>query len=125
MEPERRRRILLRPLADWNEPMPGGMKVDRVARCGDVNRDKQVNRRALTDIPSDWTDCAPLAVRDEGLLDETLNRTRLGSPFVLRALDVDNGCVFVNKKADRLLPELRHRVSRPNRDLHDLQVRKT
>jgi hypothetical protein len=36
-------------------------------------------------------------VRESGLLVETLERVRLGLPFALRALDVDNGSEFVNE----------------------------
>jgi hypothetical protein len=36
-------------------------------------------------------------VRESGLLVETLERIRLGLPFALRALDVDNGSEFVNE----------------------------
>jgi hypothetical protein len=51
----------------------------------------------LTDIASGWTEAAPLVVRESGLLVETLERVRLGLPFALRALDVDNGSEFVNE----------------------------
>ncbi len=44
-----------------------------------------------------WTEAAPLVVRESGLLVETLERVRLGLPFALRALDVDNGSEFVNE----------------------------
>ena len=37
-------------------------------------------------------------VREATLVVETLERIRVGLPFVLRALDVDNGSEFVNDK---------------------------
>lgn len=52
----------------------------------------------LTDIASGWTEAAPLVVREGGLVVETLDRIRVGLPFALRALDVDNGSEFVNEK---------------------------
>jgi hypothetical protein len=54
----------------------------------------------LTDIASGWTEAAPLVVRESSLVVETLERIRIGLPFALSALDVDNGSEFVN---DRLI----------------------
>jgi len=71
--------------------------MDCVAHCGDANRGSYVNSLVLTDIASGWTEAAPLVVRESGLLVETLERVRLGLPFALRALDVDNGSEFVNE----------------------------
>ena len=95
--PEARRRVPVRTFADWNEPPPGSMEMDCVAHCGDANCGSYVNSLVLTDIASGWTEAAPLVVRDSGLLVETLERIRLGLPFELRALDVDNGSEFVNE----------------------------
>ena len=66
------------------------MEMDLVAHCGDMNRGSYVHSLVLTDIASGWTECAPLVVRENTLLVETLERVRLGLPFTLRALDVDN-----------------------------------
>jgi hypothetical protein len=44
----------------------------------------------LTDIASGWTEAAPIVVREGTLVVETLERIRIGLPFALRALDVDN-----------------------------------
>jgi len=95
--PEARRRVPVRTFSDWNEPPPGSMEMDCVAHCGDANRGSYVNSLVLTDIASGWTEAAPLVVRESGLLVETLERVRLGLPFALRALDVDNGSEFVNE----------------------------
>jgi len=95
--PEIRRRIAVRTFADWNEPPPGSMEMDLVAHCGDMNRGSYVHSLVLTDIASGWTECAPLVVRESTLLVEALERVRLGLPFTLRALDVDNGSEFVNE----------------------------
>jgi hypothetical protein len=100
IEPEPRRRIPLRTFADWNEPSPGGMEMDLVAHCGPVNRGSYIHSLVLTDIASGWTEAAPLVVRESSLVVETLERIRVGLPFALRALDVDNGTEFVN---DRLI----------------------
>ena len=95
--PEPRRRVPLRTFADWNEPLPGCMEMDLVAHCGDVNRGSYIHSLVLTDIASGWTESAPLVVRESGLVVETLERIRVGLPFALRALDVDNGSEFVNE----------------------------
>lgn len=68
--------------------------------CGPVNRGSYVNSLVLTDIASGWTEAAPIVVREGSLVVETLERIRIGLPFALRALDVDNGTEFVN---DRLI----------------------
>lgn len=98
IEPAPKRRIRLRTFADWNEPLPGCMEMDLVAHCGTVHRGSYVHSLVLTDIASGWTECAPLVVREGGLVVETIERIRLGLPFGLRALDVDNGSEFVNDK---------------------------
>ena len=95
--PEIRRRIPIRTFADWHEPQPGSMEMDLVAHCGDANRGSYVHSLVLTDIASEWTECAPLVVREKTLLTETLERVRVSLPFPLRALDVDNGSEFVNE----------------------------
>ena len=95
--PEIRRRVPVRTFADWKEPLPGSMEMDLVAHCGEMNKGSYVNSLVLTDIASGWTECAPLVVRDSGLLIEALERIRIGLPFALCALDVDNGSEFVNE----------------------------
>lgn len=95
--PEIRRRIAVRTFADWNDPPPGSMEMDLVAHCGDSVRGSYVHSLVLTDIATGWTECAPLVVRESGLLVEALERIRLGLPFILRALDVDNGSEFINE----------------------------
>ena len=96
--PEPRRRIRMRTFADWNEPPPGSMEMDLVAHCGEVNRGSYVHSLVLTDIASGWTEAAPIVVRESSLVVETLERIRVGLPFTLRALDVDNGSEFVNNR---------------------------
>jgi hypothetical protein len=95
--PDIRRRVRVRTFADWNEPPPGSMEMDLVAHCGETTRGSYVHSLVLTDIASGWTECAPLIVRESTLLVETLDRIRLGLPFPLRALDVDNGGEFLNE----------------------------
>ncbi|BAB52601.1 mll6279 [Mesorhizobium japonicum MAFF 303099] len=96
--PEPRRRIKMRTFADWNEPLPGSMEMDLVAHCGEANRGSYVHSLVLTDIASGWTEAAPIVAREGTLVVETLERIRMGLPFALRALDVDNGSEFVNNR---------------------------
>ena len=95
--PEIHRRVPVRTFADWHEPPPGSMEMDLVAHCGQSTRGSYIHSLVLTDIASGWTECAPLVVRDRRLLVEVLDRIRLGLPFPLRALDVDNGGEFLNE----------------------------
>jgi hypothetical protein len=96
--PEPQRRIKMRTFADWHDPLPGSMEMDLVAHCGEVNRGSYVHSLVLTDIASGWTEAAPIIVWEGTLVVETLERIRLGLPFALTALDVDNGSEFVNEK---------------------------
>jgi len=95
--PEIRRLIPVRTFGDWNDPPPGSMEMDLVAHCGEANRGSYINSLVLTDIGSGWTECAALLVRESGLLVQTLDGIRAGLPFVLCALDVDNGSEFINE----------------------------
>ncbi|WP_258598297.1 transposase family protein [Mesorhizobium sp. AR07] len=74
------------------------MEMDLVAHCGEANRGSYVHSLVLTDIASGWTEAAPIVVREGTLVVETLERIRMGLPFALRALDVDNGSEFVNNR---------------------------
>lgn len=76
-----------------------------------------VHSLVLTNIVSGWTEAVPIVARESTLVVETLDRIRIGLPFVLRALDVDYGCEFVN---DRLIEYClgrgsQHTRSRPYR----------
>jgi hypothetical protein len=82
-------------------PLPGSMEMDLVAHCGEVNRGSYINSLVLTDIASGWTEAAPLAVRESGLVVETLERIRVALPFCLRALDVDYDGEFMNENLIR------------------------
>ena len=116
--PEPHRRIPMRTFADWHEPPPGSMEMDFGGPLwGGQSRGSYVHTLILTDIASGWTEAAPFVVREGSFVVETLERIRVGLPFVLRELDVDNGSEFVN---DRLIENcLSHGVeltcSRPYR----------
>jgi len=92
-----RRRIPVRTFGDWKDPLPGSMEMDLVVHCGEVNRGSYLHTLVLTDIGSGWTECAALLVRDSGLIVKAVEQIRAGLPFVLGALDVDNGGEFINE----------------------------
>jgi hypothetical protein len=55
-----------------------------------------VQTLVLTDIATGWTECAPLLVREQGLLTEVLTEIRKLLPFPLLGFDTDNDSVFMN-----------------------------
>jgi len=89
--------IPVRTFADWKDPAPGSMEMDAVFHCGGNGAGSFVRTLVLTDIPSGWTECAPLVVLEPALVVATVERIRLTLPFPLRALDTDNGGEFVNE----------------------------
>lgn len=95
--PALRRLVPVRTFADWKDPRPGSMAMDLVAHCGGVIRGSFVHTLTLTDIPSGWTECTPLLMRESTLVVEALEQVRIALPFPLLALDIDNGGEFLNE----------------------------
>jgi hypothetical protein len=91
-----RHHIPVRTFSDWRDPAPGSMEMDLVAHCGGSMRGSFIHTLVLTDLATGWTECAPLALRESTLIVQTLERLRPRLPFVLRALDTDNGTEFIN-----------------------------
>jgi hypothetical protein len=50
-----------------------------------------------TDIPSGWTECIALLVRESSVIVDALDRLRVTLPFPLRGIDTDNGSEFINE----------------------------
>jgi hypothetical protein len=90
------RQVAVRTFADWIEPLPGYAEMDLVAHCGARAGGSHLHTLSLTDLASGWTECAPLLVRDGRLVVESVEGLRVGLPFLLRGLDVDNGSEFLN-----------------------------
>ena len=63
-----RRSVPVRTFADWQDPAPGFVEADLVAHSGPTTRGSFVQTLVLTDIATGWTECAPLLVREQGLL---------------------------------------------------------
>jgi len=92
-----RRSVPLRTLDGWDDPPPGFVEADLVARSGPVAKGSFVQTLVLTDIATGWTECAPLLVREQRLLTEVLSELRKLLPFALLGLDTDNDSVFMNE----------------------------
>src|SRR5438105_5310576 len=91
-----RRSVPVRTFADWDDPPPGFVEADLVAHSGPVARGSFVQTLVLTDIATGWTECAPLLVREQGLLIEVLTELRKFLPLPLLGFDSDNDSVFMN-----------------------------
>jgi hypothetical protein len=92
-----RRSVPVRTFADWQDPAPGFVEADLVAHSGPTTRGSFVQTLVLTDIATGWTECAPLLVREQGLLIEVLDEVRKLLPVPLLGFDTDNDTVFLNE----------------------------
>jgi hypothetical protein len=91
-----RRSVPVRTFTDWQNPPPGFFEADLVAHSGPRASGSFVQTLVLTDIATGWTECAPLLVREQGLLTEVLTELRKLLPFALLGFDTDNDSVFMN-----------------------------
>jgi hypothetical protein len=92
-----RRSVPVRTFAGWDDPPPGFVEADLVAHSGPTAKGSFVQTLTLTDIATGWTECAPLLVREQGLLTEVLGELRKLLPFALLGFDTDNDSVFLNE----------------------------
>jgi hypothetical protein len=92
-----RSQIPVRTFADWGQPPPGFMEADLVAHNGGCGAGSFVHTLVLTDIASGWTECAPLIVREQGLVVEAVSAIQSRLPFPLLGLDTDNDGAFINE----------------------------
>jgi hypothetical protein len=89
--------VPVRTFDDWHDPPPGFVEADLVWHSGPTAKGSFVQTLVLTDIATGWTECAPLLVREQHLLTETLGELRKLLPFPLLGLDTDNDSVFMNE----------------------------
>ena len=94
---ELRKSIPVRTFADWGNPAPGHMEADLVAHCGGSMAGSFVHTFVLTDVATGWTECIALAVRDQNLIVEAIERVRTRLPFPLLGFDTDNDSAFINE----------------------------
>ena len=92
-----RRSVPVRTFSDWHDPPPGFFEADLVAHSGPKASGSFVQTLVLTDITTGWTECAPLLVREQGLLVEVLTEMREHLPFAVLGFDTDNDSVFMNE----------------------------
>lgn len=92
-----RKSIAVRTFNDWNDPPPGFFEMDMVAHCGKSVAGSHAYSLVLTDIASGWTEAAPLLVREQSLITETVEGIRVKLPFPMLGLDVDNDSAFINE----------------------------
>ncbi|MBV8495816.1 MAG: transposase, partial [Gammaproteobacteria bacterium] len=92
-----RRSVPVRTFSDWQDPPPGFFEADLVAHSGPRVSGSFIQTLVLTDIATGWTECAPLLVREQGLLVEVLTELRKLLPFDLLGFDTDNDSVFMNE----------------------------
>ena len=76
-----RRSVPVRTFSDWHDPPPGFFEADLVAHSGPRASGSFIQTLVLTDIATGWTECAPLLVREQGLLVEVLTEMREHLPF--------------------------------------------
>ncbi len=91
------RSVAVRTFDDWDDPAPGFMEADLVAHSGPTANGSYVQTLTLTDIATEWTECAPVLVREQKLLTEVLSEMRKLLPFPLLGFDTDNDSVFMNE----------------------------
>src|SRR5229473_6318718 len=92
-----RRSVPVRTFDGWDNPPPGFVEADLVSHSGPVAKGSFVQTLVLTDIATGWTECAPLLVREQGLLVEVLTEMREHLPFAVLGFDTDNDSVFMNE----------------------------
>jgi hypothetical protein len=92
-----RRTVPVRTFADWADPPPGFVEADLVSHSGPSAKGSFVHTLVLTDIATGWTECAPLLVREQGVLTKVLDEVRKLMPFPLLGFDSDNDSVFMNE----------------------------
>ena len=92
-----RRAVPVRTFTDWQDPLPGFFEADLVTHSGPRVSGSFIHTLVLTDIATGWTECAPLLVREQGLLTEVLAELRKQMPLPLLGFDTDNDSVFMNE----------------------------
>ncbi len=92
-----RRSVPIRTFDDWGDPAPGHIEADLVSHSGPVAKGSFAWTFTLTDIATEWTECAPLLVREQTLLVAVLDELRKSMPFELLGFDTDNDSVFINE----------------------------
>jgi len=90
----------------------GWIEMDLVSHSGRSGEGEFLHTLNLTDIVSTWTESrAVLGKGERGIVDR-LEEMRLGFPFPLRGLDVDNGSEFINYHVEKYCADRQVHFSR-------------
>jgi hypothetical protein len=81
----------------WNVQQPGFVEIDLVSHCGFSAAGEFAHTLNVTDIFSQWVERRAVLGKGERGVAQALDQIRQAMPFVLLAIDSDNGSEFINK----------------------------
>lgn len=88
--------IQVRTFTEWNDAVPGFFEADLVAHSGSDPSGQFLQTLTITDIRTQWTECAGLLRRGELEVRSALQMLEKNLPFPFLGLDTDNGYEFIN-----------------------------
>lgn len=80
----------------WDEMRIGCCELDLVAHCGDSAQGEFINSLTLTDILTGWTENTAFLGKAQKRIMAGLDNIQNRLPFILKAIDPDNGSEFIN-----------------------------
>ena len=81
----------------WNVQQPGFVEIDLVCHCGSSAAGEFAYTLTVTDIFSQWVERRVVLGKGERGVAAALDEIRRAMPFVLIAIDSDNGSEFINQ----------------------------
>ena len=86
-----RRSIPIRTFADRRDPPPRFFEIDMLEHCSGPKTDGDfVHTLTLADIPSGWTECVAMWLRNQMLVIERLEQAAADLPFAMLGVDSNN-----------------------------------
>jgi len=93
-----RRSIPVRTFADWRDPPPGFFEIDMVEHCGGPKTDGDyVHTLTMTGIPTGWTECVAMRMREQMLIVGAFEQVAGELPFVMLGVDSDNDSALMSQ----------------------------
>jgi len=80
----------------WNEKRIGYCELDTVAHCGNNASGEFISSLDLTDILTQWTETEAIMGKAQSRVIAGLDEIKSRLPFLLLAIDPDNGSEFIN-----------------------------
>ena len=80
----------------WDEMRIGCCELDLVAHCGDSAQGEFINSLTLTDMLTGWTENTAFLGKAQNRIISGLDDIQNRLPFLLKAIDPDNGSEFIN-----------------------------